>query len=302
MAITPLSGVSAETRAVIADLILLREQFIKERLIFVESARMIPILKVLGATDEDLEKMRTVSDSLRDDPTLPFRKSKNGRFCFDFDQSQVRRLEFQPFALSVEEDFVRHDSGQIRKFQEVDEDLQGNTTLHALFVFKALIFHGVSIKHRPKLNYDTENFVCTLFNLRTVTNKDLLGEPALEGVHSDGVDFTMTTFLGSENMTKDSAVTYVHTMNAKNALRWNQVNPEHTLGSHQHRDFLDTLLFVDHERKHSLSPVHALDPERPATRDMLIFFTRKPVVEGHISHPYDSLVSHESLPMKVDLA
>ncbi|KAJ6133777.1 hypothetical protein N7523_000099 [Penicillium sp. IBT 18751x] len=299
MAIQP---ISAETRAAIADLILLREEFIKNRLIFVKGDRLIPILKVLGATDKDLEKMKTVSDTLRDDPTLPFRKSKNGRFCFDFEQSQVRRLEFQPFALSVEEDFVRHDSGQIRKFQEVDEDLQGNSTLHALFVFKALIFRGVPIKQRPKLNYDTENFVCTLFNLRTVTNKDLVGEPALEGVHSDGVDFTMTTFLGSENMTSDSAVTFVHDMRAKNALRWDEVDPAHTLGSHQHRDFLDTLLFVDHERKHSLSPVHAVDPACPATRDMLIFFTRKPVVEGHISHPYDSLNSHPSLPMRVELA
>jgi hypothetical protein len=41
---------------------------------------MIPILKVLGATDEDLEKMKGVSNDLRNDPTLPFRKSKNGRF------------------------------------------------------------------------------------------------------------------------------------------------------------------------------------------------------------------------------
>ncbi|KAK2754416.1 hypothetical protein FQN54_007060 [Arachnomyces sp. PD_36] len=302
MAIEPASRISAETRAAIADLIQLREQFIKERLIFVESSRMIPILKVLGATDEDLEKMRSVSDSLHDDPTLPFRKSKNGRFCFDFDQSQVRRLEFQPFALSVEEDFVRHDSGQVRRFQEVDEDLQGNSTLQALFVFKALVFHGVPTKQRPKFNYDMENFVCTLFNVRTVTNKDLLGEPALEGVHTDGVDFTMTTFLGSENMTEDSAVTFVHDMSTKNALRWNEVSPEHTLGSHQHRNFLDTLLFADNERKHSLSPVHAIDPERAATRDMLVFFTRKPVVEGHISYPYDSLNPHQSLPMRVDLA
>ncbi|KAJ5503281.1 2OG-Fe dioxygenase-domain-containing protein [Penicillium fimorum] len=65
-------------QSISADLILLREQFIKNRLIFVEGARIIPTLKVLGATDNDLEKMKTVSDTLRDDPTPPFRKSKNG--------------------------------------------------------------------------------------------------------------------------------------------------------------------------------------------------------------------------------
>ncbi|KAF5858847.1 hypothetical protein ETB97_003644 [Aspergillus alliaceus] len=290
-----------EARAVIAELIRLREGFIQNRLIFVKSDRMIPILKVLGATDEDLENMKTVSDSLCDDPTLPFRRSKNGRFYFDFEQSKLRRLEFQPFALSVEEDFVRHDSGKIREFEEVDGNLQGNTALHALFLFKALMFHGMSFKQRPKLDYRTDNFICTLFNLRTVTNKDLVGEPALEGVHSDGVDFTMTTYLGSENMTRDSAVTFIHDIREQNALRWNETHPEYNLGSHQHRDFLDTLLFVDHERKHSLSPVYAADPERSATRDMLIFFTRKPVVEGHISHPYDSLQPHLSLPLEVPL-
>lgn len=263
---------------------------------------MIPILKVLGATNDDLEGMKTVSESLREDPTLPFRKSKNGRFCFDFERSTVRRLEFQPFALSAEEDFVRHDSGQTRKFQEIDDDLQGNSALQALLVFKALVFHGVPVKQRPKLDYNSEKFICTLFNLRTVTNKDLLGEPALEGVHSDGVDFTMTTFLGCNNMTVDSAVTFVHDIREQNAVRWNQTNPKFSLGSYQHRDFLDTLLFADHERKHSLSPVYAIDPESPATRDMLIFFTRKPVVEGHISHPFDSLSPHQSLPMEARLA
>ncbi|KAB8074149.1 hypothetical protein BDV29DRAFT_156879 [Aspergillus leporis] len=94
---------------------------------------MIPILKVLGATDEDLEKMKGVSNDLL----------------------QVRRLEFQPFALSVEEGFVRRDSVLIRKFREVDESLQENTVLHALLVFKVLIFHGVSFKHRPRLDSES---------------------------------------------------------------------------------------------------------------------------------------------------
>ncbi|KAL4890626.1 2OG-Fe dioxygenase-domain-containing protein [Aspergillus ambiguus] len=292
---------SLKMHPVIADLILLRKQFIKSRLIFVGGPRMTAILKALGATNSALEKMKTVSNGLRGDPTLPFRKSRNGRFCFDFEQSKVRRLEFQPFVLSVEENFVRHDSGQIRKFEELDEDLQGNSALQALLKFKALMFHGVATKQRPKLNYKTDNFICTLFNLRTVTNKDLLGEPALEGVHSDGVDFTMTTFLGSKNMTDNSAATFVHDIDAPNAVRWDEVDPKHTLGCYQHRHFLDTLLFVDHERKHSLSPVYAADAELPATRDMLIFFTRKPVVEGHVSHPYDSLKPHTIRPMEVSL-
>ncbi|OLL27553.1 hypothetical protein BTH42_32515 [Burkholderia sp. SRS-W-2-2016] len=51
-------------------------------------------------------------------------------------------------------------------------------------------------------------WVSAVFNLRTVTTPDLLGEPALEGVHSDGVEHTMTTLLGHANMSPDSAETY----------------------------------------------------------------------------------------------
>ncbi|MFC8917839.1 2OG-Fe dioxygenase family protein [Streptomyces sp. NPDC057116] len=279
----------------------IRAQYVRERSVFVEGARMVRLLKALGATDADLEKIKLVSDDLPQDPTLPFRKSRNGRFCFDFENSRAYRLEFQPFALSAEEDFVRHDSGQTRIFEEIGDDLQMNTALQALLRFKSLIFRGVTTAHRPKLDYDSPSWICTLFNLRTISTPELQGEPALEGVHSDGVDHTMTTFLGSENMTADSAVTFLHDMRERNATRWNQADPKLLVGQCRHRHFLDTLIVVDHERKHSLSPVEAVDKRLPATRDMLIFFTRKPVLAGHISHPYDSLKAHERLPMAVEL-
>lgn len=161
---------------------------------------------------------------------------------------------------------------------------------------------GVSHKPRPRLNYSSPTDICTLFHLRTVTDsrENLLGQPALEGVHSDGVDFTMTTLLGHTNMRqKGSAETFVHQLAERNGIRWDEADPALSLGKAQHWDFLDTLLFVDHERKHSLSPVYAQDEEQPALRDMLIFFTRKPVVEGHVSYKYDSFKEHRGLPLKV---
>ncbi|KAI9777632.1 MAG: hypothetical protein M1839_008686 [Geoglossum umbratile] len=279
----------------------LRERFIATRAIWIPGAYMAELCRGLGATEEDFESIRTVSDTLKTDPTLPFRHSKNGRFIYDFDHEQVRRLAFQPFVLSVEENFVRHDSGTTREFEEVGEDLQQNSVLHALFLFQAFMFHKVEHKHRPKLDYNNNKWICTLFNLRTVTQRDILGEPALEGVHSDGVDITMTTLLGHTNMTSDSAVTFLHTLDEVNGTRWNATNPKYLLGQVQHKHFLDTLLLFDHERKHSLSPVWAVDESKPALRDMLIFFTRKPVIKGHPTHPYDSLNDHEGMPMKLNM-
>jgi len=285
----------------VSEILQLKETFAKDRSVFIKGERMVSWLCGLGATWSDLDTIQTVSDGLRGDPTLPFRKSKNGRFLFDFTANELRRLEFQEFVLSAAEDFVRHDSEKTRTFDEIHTDLQGNTALHALFLFKSIMIKGIPTKPRSMLNYDLNVYVCTLFNLRTITTTKLAGEPALEGVHADGVDFTMTTFLGSKNMTNDSAITYIHDNAEKTAARWHETDPKLLRGSHQHRHFMDTLLFADAELKHSLSAVQRKDKSRDATRDMLIFFTRKPVVDGHVSYKYDSLVDHKDLPLTVQL-
>ncbi|MBK0032627.1 2OG-Fe dioxygenase family protein [Erwinia sp. S43] len=74
------------------------------------------ILREMGATDEDFDGLKAVSNNLGADPTLPFRESRNGRFELNFLTSKINRIEFQPFVLSAQEDFVRHDSGKVRGF------------------------------------------------------------------------------------------------------------------------------------------------------------------------------------------
>jgi hypothetical protein len=285
----------------VAEVMRLRKKYVEDRCIFIESRDMIPILLGLGGRPEDLPKLQEVSNNLYHDPTLPFRRSRNGRFCIDFDTNTLRRLEFQPFTLTVEEDFKRYDSGQIRRFDEIQNELQLNSVFQALFAFKAMMLHGVTIARRPKLEYGVNKWVCTLFNLRTVTTPDILGEPALEGVHSDGVDHTMTTYLGSNNMAPNSAATFMHGMGETTGIQLEEISPKHLLGRVQHKNLLDTLMIVDHERKHSLSAVYPIDKTKEATRDMLIFFTRKPVERTHISGSIDSLHAHKELPMEVPL-
>lgn len=285
----------------IAKIMAIRAKYIRDRHIFVESSDMIQICRGLGARDEDFRSIANVGDNLYSDPTLPFRKSRNGRFCMDFETKSLRRLEFQPFVLSAAENFQRHDSGQLRRFDEIQDDLQLNSVAQALFIFKAAVINGVETAPRPHFEYVNHKWVCTLFCLRTITNKSILGEPALEGVHSDGVDHTMTTFLGSKNMRHDSAITYLHSMRETTGKPLGEISPENLLGCVQHRGLLDTLLVADNERKHSLSPVHIAQDHAEASRDMLIFFTRRPVSKQHISASYDSLAAHKKLAMEVPL-
>lgn len=280
----------------------LKREYVGRRAVFLKGAQLIPLLRAFGATDADLDALRQVSDGLPKDPTLPFRRSRNGRFRYDEDGALVRRLEFQPFVLSAEEDFVRHDSGRIRRFEEIRTDLTGNSVLAALMIFKYLMFSNVEVVRRPKLDYGCREWISTVFHLRTITTPELLGQPALEGVHSDGVDHTMTTFIGGDNMTDDSAITYLHDMRERNGTPWAKVDQELVVGSCRHSDFLDTLLVADHERKHSLSVVAARDGRRNATRDMLIFFTRRPALDNHVSYSYDSRAPHPDMPMEIDLS
>lgn len=262
---------------------------------------MEEILVFFGATKEDLVKIQSVSDNLANDPTLPFRKSKNGRFEINFQENKIHRLKFQPFILSKEEDFVRHDPGVVRNFRGIGDDLQLNTAFQALLKFQSFMLKDVNVRERANLDYSANRYVSTVFNLRTITTPNLLGEPALEGVHSDGVDHTMTVLLGLDNLNKDSAITFVHDIRERNGIKYNECRDEYLLGSVCHRRFLDTLLIINHERKHSLSPVFLEDESKIATRDMLIFFTRKPTMSNHVSNPYDSFDKHREIPLSFDL-
>lgn len=279
----------------------IRTDYMKNRSTFVKGIVMVEILRYFGATEEDLVKLQYSGGELGKDPTLPFRESRNGRFLIDFQKRNIRRLKFQPFVLSADEDFVRDDSGQLRYFRGIQDSIQCNTALQALLKFQSYVLKGMEIESRKNLENTFEKWVSTVFQLRTITSKDLLGEPAKEGVHSDGVEHTMTTFMHAKNMTDCSAISKIHTQDEVNGTTWNEVNDEFVIGEFQHRHFLDTLLIVDSELKHSLSPVNPVDENKLSTRDMIIFFTRRPKNEKHGSFHLDSLEDHDEIPLTFEL-
>lgn len=125
------------------------------------------------------------------------------------------------------------------------------------------------------MDYSSVNWVTTVFHLRTITQEDLLGEPALEGVHSDGVDHTMTIMLGHHNMTENSAITNIHSNLEKSGICFEEAKNENLVNSIQHKKFLDSLLIKDNEFKHSLSPVFQMNLKERATRGYVDFFYKK---------------------------
>jgi hypothetical protein len=287
--------------AALTEISEIKASYVRDRAAFVKGADLTRILYAFGSTPASLARLRHLSENLPPDPTLPFRRTRSGRFCLDAEAGRAYRTEFQPFILTEGEDFVRHDSGVVRRFAEISDDIQHNATFQALLVFKHLIVSNVEITQRPGLDYESGNWICTAFHVRTTTTAEVSGEPALEGVHCDGVDHTMTVLLGCENMTGDSAATRLHDLRERNATRWPAANPQFIVSEWRHSDFLDTILIVDHERKHSVSSVVREDPSRCAQRDMLVLFTRRPALPGHASHQFDSVARHPSAPMDINL-
>lgn len=278
-------------------MISIKKDYENNRFTFVNGHIMKEILRYFGASDEDFIGLEYSGFHLAPDPTLPFRKSRNGRFLIDFDDNSISRLVFQPFVLSKEENFIRDDSGQLRHFRGIQDSIQQNKAFQGLLKFQSLILEGMPVFNRINLVEDFNKWVSTVFQLRTITNNSILGEPAKEGVHSDGVEHTMTTMLYSQNMTADSAISKMHNQNQKTGISWDIINEEHVVGEFQHKSFLDTLLIVDNELKHSVSPVYSINKNSDSYRDMIIFFTRRPKSELHSTYKYDSLKTHPEIPL-----
>lgn len=273
----------------VESLRLARETYERERVVFIPGDIIVKLLKSIGLRESEISALGSVSETLISDPTLEFRKSRNARFAWSDDLPFLDRLPHQGFMLSKSEDFVRSDSDQVRTFDPVQDDLGESKALVGLFAIKRALTSGIGTARREGLDYDSTTWVTTLFHLRTLTTPELLGEPALEGVHTDGVDHTMTTLLGHKNMeTTRSAITSIHEMDETTGIRTIDADPSKVLGMYQHRNFLDTMIIADNERKHSLTPLFPDDSDAPASRDMLIFFTRRPTLHGHPSHHLDS--------------
>lgn len=279
----------------------LRKKYVRDGYLWIPGHEMLDYLKIFGADADDLDELAMTGDHLPKDPTLVFRRSKNGRFEFRPDQGIINRLVFQPFILDVNQDFKRHDSGKMRYFRGLQDDVQNNSVFKALLAFKMSLVNNTKTRKRPALDYETPKWLTTVFHLRTVTTPDISGEPALEGVHSDGVDHTMTTFLGGKNLMNGCAETHIHAWDQTTGISHQDTDPDFILDRVCHRSPLDTLIFFDNHFKHSLSQVIAEDDSKVATRDMLIFFTRKPAIKGHVSHNFDSFDPHVEMPLQIKI-
>jgi len=262
------------------------------------------MLKLLGATENDLEEARGICENMNPDPYLDFRDSSMYRIILDFSRRIISRAVREPFVLTAKDGFVRKDSGVKRFFGEPQHWIMQNTAWQALMRWKAFMMSGTATTPRsgcdPERNWNQAGFF-----LRVKTTDDLLGEPASEGVHLDGVEFTMTTLFNSRNMAEGSAQSSLYSLNQEPGVQAKDADPSTNFATVEHRDFLDTLLIIDNQMYHSVGALNQAKPGAgPALRDMGVFFTRRMCKpgEGFSSDGYDSEDMHPELPFAMSMS
>ena len=96
---------------------------------------------------------------------------------------------------------------------------------------------------------------------RIEARSDEAGQPTPEGMHQDGVDWVLVLMVDRENI--DEGETSIHGLDRS------------LLGSFTLREPLDAALVDDHRVFHGVTPVRAVDPAKPAHRDVLVVTFRR---------------------------
>jgi hypothetical protein len=100
-----------------------------------------------------------------------------------------------------------------------------------------------------------------MHQFRIEANADIKGEPTPEGIHQDGVDWVLALLVRRENV-------------ASGETRITDLQ-RNSIGSFVLTDPFDSALVEDARVYHGVTSIHALDPTRPAWRDVLIMTFRR---------------------------
>lgn len=159
---------------------------------------------------------------------------------------EIRRAPHQPHYQSLQHNPLQGDIQ--RWFMPIRPAIANGASLRRILAFAGTLF-GAMEPTTPRWQVEAHQF-------RIEARAGAPGEPTPEGVHRDGVDYVLVLLIDRENI--ESGTTTIHA--GDGAL----------LGSFTLRHRLDAALVDDARVSHGVTPVTALDPDRPAHRDVLV--------------------------------
>jgi hypothetical protein len=157
----------------------------------------------------------------------------------------IHRLPHGPHYQGL--DYNHLNGGVERWFEPVTEAAWRTHSLDTILRFCRALFEAVSAHRR---------WLIELHQFRIEASQDISGQPTPEGVHRDGVDYVLVLMIKRENIA--SGVTTI-------------AGPDATpLGTFTLSTPLDAAFIDDHRVHHGVTPVVAVDPAKPAFRDVLV--------------------------------
>lgn len=144
-------------------------------------------------------------------------------------------------------DFNALNGGIARWFEPMLDAAAGTAAFQGIVRYCAGLFDGLT--PAPAWHVEVHQF-------RIEARPDAAGRPTPEGMHQDGVDWVLVLMVDRENIAEGE--TSIHGLDRSE------------LGSFTLREPLDSALVDDHRVFHGVTPVRALDPAKPAHRDVLV--------------------------------
>ena len=149
-------------------------------------------------------------------------------------------------------DFNALNGGIARWFEPMLDAAAGTAAFQSILKFCNELFTGLTPV--PAWHVEAHQF-------RIEARPDAAGRPTPEGMHQDGVDWVLVLMIDRENIAEGE--TSIHGLD------------KGLLGSFTLREPLDSALVDDHRVFHGVTPVRALDPAKPAHRDVLVVTFRQ---------------------------
>jgi hypothetical protein len=167
---------------------------------------------------------------------------------------EVRRKPHQPHYQS--RDYNPLNGGIARWFDPIIEDMQSHPATLAIIRVCDQLFTALTPKDTRPNGWHVE-----MHQFRIEANSDIKGEPTPEGIHQDGVDWVLALLVKRENVA--SGETRIADLQ------------RNSIGGFVLTEPFDSALVDDARVYHGVTSIHAIDPTRPAWRDVLVMTFRR---------------------------
>lgn len=135
-----------------------------------------------------------------------------------------------------------------RWFEPIEDAVSAGASLATILRFCQAAFNGLA-SHVSEWHVEVHQF-------RIEARPSEMGRPTPEGLHRDGVDYVLVLLIERENIA--SGMTTIHDLTGQ------------TLGQFTLTSPFDAAIVDDQRVAHGVTPVQALDPSKPAHRDVLV--------------------------------